>query len=517
MPQAVRPADGEIRELAERLRAGGDRALVTVSQDEIARLLAQLPVALETEGVRERIPELVARVDVGGEIAFRRMVDVARDNPKRAALLIEALRRLPFRGAPDPEEFEWLVRQMSSHPLPTTRLDAYLRIADLRLTTAQRATVDSLASRHPDIAVREASAARPAANPPSGEDRAAEVDRLLDRDPGDADVRRELLQIAFDRETLDRLPPERTILLGRWLEARAREASIDAGQALSALRRAAWVDGEPPRFDDTTRPIVRAATHLLKRARPEERARLFGKEFTLWLFAAHGPEEASVLDDWAADPSPSVAEGLFRALAAMHALAGRLGVVEPPTALDLALGIWDRASEGGRPAMARALAAGWSRGFLLDRRRFFEAFWKRYQEQPGQRDALLVVLESFEAEIDRARANAPTDPGRPRSPAKDDTHRIERRKDAAAQERDGLPLEDESVLPAEPLPTLRRYLAFLDDLATGRSVDELLVAHRMDFSAYARCMSAWGRVLKSRPELAVRMGQILRGPGPERT
>jgi hypothetical protein len=73
--------------------------------------------------------------------------------------------------------------------------------------------------------------------------------------------------------------------------------------------------------------------------------------------------------------------------------------------------------------------------------------------------------------------------------------------------------DDEVVLPNEPLRTLAEYTRFLKSLSAGRPIDELLSTHGMDYKQYAACMTAWGRLLQNRPDLALRMGQLLRAAG----
>jgi hypothetical protein len=73
--------------------------------------------------------------------------------------------------------------------------------------------------------------------------------------------------------------------------------------------------------------------------------------------------------------------------------------------------------------------------------------------------------------------------------------------------------DDEVVLPNEPLRTLADYTRFLKSLSAGKPIDELLSTHGMDYKQYAACMTAWGRLLQNRPDLALRMGQLLRAAG----
>lgn len=476
-------------------------------------------------------------------------------------------------------------------------------------------------------------------------------------------IRKELLEFAFERPTFLAFDGATRARLGRWIRERAAGEAIPAAAVLAALRRAMWSDGEPPVVDDQIRPLVDAASGCLVRATPDERLPLLGRDFSVWLFAVREIEDREALDKWARDPQPAVVEGVFRALAAMDALAARVGGTgDGPTALQLALGVWDRADIDARMQMAHGIAAGWSRGFVLDRATFFEAFWKRAQENPIQKDAVMIALASFDKELEAIRAKdrvaaeppaaaqtappspepepiapamtavpaqepgvEPTDPEARPSPAaaesasapvsespfapdrneetENTTERyfrlkreeIERgmrpperaeartsssagvRMDARVAEMDDEQTEDEFdaipdegddvladdgyevdpevaarrrgktnpgirvtprpldpepepasaaptakpvkahapeddiVLPGEPLRTLGEYTAFLKALSAGSPIDELLDRHGMDYKQYAACMTSWGKVLQNRPELALRMGQLLRG------
>lgn len=233
---------------------------------------------------------------------------------------------------------------------------------------------------------------------------------LLDREK-DAfsvvSVRKEILEYAFERPTFLGFDTATRGKLGRWIRERTAAEQIAPAAVLAALRRATWIEGEPPHVDDETRPIVDAATGALARVPSEERATLFNRDFSAWLFSIREFEDREVLDRYARDAHPGVAEGLFRALAAMDALSARFGGTGGASpALEIALGLWDRADNEARTEMAKAIAGGWSRGFVLDRRSFFDAFWQRHQKFEEQRAAILVALASFEKEFAEANAKA---------------------------------------------------------------------------------------------------------------
>lgn len=220
-------------------------------------------------------------------------------------------------------------------------------------------------------------------------------------------VRKEILEFAFERPTFLGFDGGTRGKMGRWIRERTAADQVAPAAVLAALRRATWLEGEPPNVDDETRPIVDAATGALARVPSEERATLFNRDFTAWLFSIREFEDREVLDKYARDSQSGVAEGLFRALAAMDALSARFGGTGGASpALEIALGLWDRADNEARTEMAKAIAAGWSRGFVLDRRSFFDAFWQRHQKFEEQRPAILVALASFEKEIAEAEAKA---------------------------------------------------------------------------------------------------------------
>ncbi len=909
-------------ELVERLQSGGPESAAEFSEEELESVIDDLPLALESEAIREALPALVARIVFRQERTFRRIIEIARQDEERTPLLLSALRALEWTGTPTEDEFAWLITQMTKHPLPVARMDAYRRAAALTLHQAQVSILDAMAQIHPDEAIRRAleerheagegedapettgemvlaterraseepeapapppeeappqdvdwseekapdkftvrtllrsldppinlggekpvpddvpevapeeepdeetipepdpepaaaqdedvsgfeptpppeeqpppaeiaadggsapapsveeefptdeptedrvtvrtllrsldtvrvelppavppDADQPAVAPPAdvpppqfvevGAENAPDVDdredpvksmlRSLDTvrlslkeleasapppepaqpvadlgpkrtdkpaagppppwlDPAadltnqspperarrltkvrrelktpelrrgylqwllknedDASfgpsIRKELIEYAFERPTFLTWDGATRQRLGRWIREKAAAELIPAAAVLAALRRAAWVDGEPPHFDNDTRPLVDAASGCLVRAPSEERLKLLGRDFSVWLFGVREFEDKEVLDRWAGDEMPGVAEGLFRALAAMDALAARVGGTgDGPTALALALGVWDRAHSDTRLEMAKAIAAGWSRSFVLDRANFFKAFWKRHQEHENQREAIMIVLATtFEKELDNAqRATkevsgekpaarpatppppivksepgpaasaiaAPAPPqaapgespfaegagpgeedstaryfrakreeiersmrGKPVTPAPivqptppvpekpplstsvaappsdesslpdeitedlvpdegegifdeeglDEEEKLARRR-ARTDPKIRLPAktpqpigpETEVVLPHEPLRTLADYTTFLRALSAGTPIDELLERHGMDYKQYAACMTAWGKVLQNRPELALRMGQLLR-------
>ena len=73
----------------------------------------------------------------------------------------------------------------------------------------------------------------------------------------------------------------------------------------------------------------------------------------------------------------------------------------------------------------------------------------------------------------------------------------------------GEPLDLERVLPDQPLSTLLEYAGFLKALGAGNDVMRLLQARGMDVARWTACSQAWGRLLTSRPELALRFGALL--------
>jgi len=449
-------------------------------------------------------------------------------------------------------------------------------------------------------------------------------------------VRKEILEFGFERPIFLGFDDATRAKLGRWIRERCAADQIAPPAVLAALRRATWIEGEPPQVDEKTRAIVDAATGSLSRVPSEERAALFNRDFTAWLFSIREWEDREVLDRYARDPLQGVSEGLFRALAAMDGLSARFGGTGGQSALDIALGVWDRADNEARSALGNAISEGWSRGLVLDRRSFFDAFWSRYQQHEAQRPAILVAIASFDVEIEEAHAKAakasapptaksdvtrpsirnpdfdpppvspaplapkkpsgfappPTEPLPPEkksvppkppeeTESEEGTDRFFRmmRKNMEAGMRASAPeptptpeaddfadapvpeegdaftegvvedelipeppptaaaaatnpsaivagappvatptgagsipdsRDDEKVLPSEPLRSLSEYTRFLKSLSAGRPIDELLSNHGMDYKQYAACMTAWGRLLQNRPDLALRMGQLLR-------
>lgn len=960
-------APADLAELVERLHGGGTAAAADFSQDELETVIDDLPLALESESIRDHLPALVGRIDRRLDRTFRRIIEIARQDEERTGLLLLSLEKLPWRGTPSEDEFAWLVQQMSRNSDAAARLAAFRRAANLTLHQAQVAILDALGSIHPDEAVRSADQSRravasspdaevpapttgelvssqeaarredeeaqhpedperatgavptqwddpgstavsrapegddattsddqpitdepsrdeavidesqapagtwdkpeepqpdrltvrtllrslePAANlaapkngadahpddeptiadeddeptphvensltgegeavaapaedepaaadessspeaaaaaaatpdvprdpitvrtllasldtvlltnapgedgaeaavveespetwnesevppervtvmtmlrsletvrvkmaaleeappvtPPAGEDasaapvatpaaaplaeaapaeapapepaaekrpdkpwtgvdlkplsppdrarRLAKVRRALEtpelrrdylgwllereKDPFSVvSIRKEILEFAFDRPNFLGFDDATRARLGRWIRERAAADQVAPAALLAALRRATWAEGEPPQVDEKTRAIVDAVTGALSRVPPEERTSLYNRDFTAWLFSIREWEDREVLDRYARDPSPGVSEGLFRALAAMDGLSARFGGTGGQSALEIALGLWDRADNDARGEIAKAISEGWSRGLVLDRRSFFDAFWTRYQQHEAQRPAILVALASFEKEIEEAHAKAaaaaqpasdpaPAPPASARSardaaevtkpnvrmpdPTPPPTERAKTNKPAFAappaeepsasasapapaepastpfaegeteegtdrffrmmrknmevgmrasvepgpaedenlddapvpEEGDavdsvipdegdavlesapepapqtaatssGDPRDEEVVLPHEALRSLSEYTQFLKALSAGRPIDELLTSHGMDYKQYAGCMTAWGRLLQNRPDLALRMGQLLRAP-----
>jgi hypothetical protein len=71
------------------------------------------------------------------------------------------------------------------------------------------------------------------------------------------------------------------------------------------------------------------------------------------------------------------------------------------------------------------------------------------------------------------------------------------------------PLDAERVLPDQPLPTLLAYAGFLKAMGAGNDVVRLMQSYGMDAARWTACSQAWGRLLISRPELALRFGALL--------
>ena len=124
-------------QLVERLHADGAAAVADFSQDELETVIDDLPLALESESIRDHLPALLRRIDRRLERTFRRVIEIARQDEERVALLLLSLRELPWRGTPTEDEFAWLVQQMSRSLDPAARLAAFERAANLVLHEAQ--------------------------------------------------------------------------------------------------------------------------------------------------------------------------------------------------------------------------------------------------------------------------------------------------------------------------------------------------------------------------------------------
>lgn len=76
----------------------------------------------------------------------------------------------------------------------------------------------------------------------------------------------------------------------------------------------------------------------------------------------------------------------------------------------------------------------------------------------------------------------------------------------------GAPLELEVLLPGQPLQTLADYVGFMKALSGGANAMDLMSKHGMDVQKYSACAIAWGQLMTSRSDVAVRFGQLMQAP-----
>ncbi|MEW6744636.1 MAG: hypothetical protein AB1486_17920 [Planctomycetota bacterium] len=75
-------------------------------------------------------------------------------------------------------------------------------------------------------------------------------------------------------------------------------------------------------------------------------------------------------------------------------------------------------------------------------------------------------------------------------------------------------LDHEVLLPGEALPTLAEYVTLLRGMAAASNPVDLMAQHGLTVEKYLRCMEAWGQLIGSRDDVAIRYGQLLaEGPG----
>ena len=150
----AKAATADLAQIVKRLHADGVAAVGAFSQLELETIIDDLPLALESESIRDHLPALVARIDGKPKRAFQKIIEIARQDEERASMLLRALRMLRWRGAPSEVQFSWLMEQAKGHSDGELRLAAVERAAALALNEAQASTLDALASAHPDEAIR---------------------------------------------------------------------------------------------------------------------------------------------------------------------------------------------------------------------------------------------------------------------------------------------------------------------------------------------------------------------------
>ncbi|NMB75964.1 MAG: zinc ribbon domain-containing protein [Myxococcales bacterium] len=194
-------------------------------------------------------------------------------------------------------------------------------------------------------------------------------------------------------------PAESREKLAHWLDA-DRAARLSPTEILDAL---AWL-AKPPRDPQTpwVRPIplscgpVRAllprATEALLRCPAEALPRLpseCSEGLSAWLWGEDSPMMRAALDRWAGDPGANRA--LFEFLSAMES---RLddGVQPPVRNWQILMGIWERCPYESRPALAAAVAAGWSFSYSQDEEGARQALRERYRQHPEERACLKIAF-----------------------------------------------------------------------------------------------------------------------------
>ena len=157
-----------------------------------------------------------------------------------------------------------------------------------------------------------------------------------------------------------------------------------------------------PRDDAEVRPFLEAATEALVAASPASRGELLRELHGCWYPWIHaaGEPETALLSAWLQEPA------LMRPiLDHVHYAHGQLSWDEPPDlrARNLLVERWARAGDAGRARLAPELAPV-LRKAAQHREAYFAAFWERFKTLPGERDALLVALSSFDRELAEASA-----------------------------------------------------------------------------------------------------------------
>ena len=70
-------------------------------------------------------------------------------------------------------------------------------------------------------------------------------------------------------------------------------------------------------------------------------------------------------------------------------------------------------------------------------------------------------------------------------------------------------IDDEPLLPGQPLKTLRQYAAFIRSIQKGGDVMALMKDAGVDPMTWGACVGAWSTIFSARPELALRFSQLL--------
>jgi hypothetical protein len=225
---------------------------------------------------------------------------------------------------------------------------------------------------------------------------------LVEADRGDARHTTEVLRWLRQIPAAD-YPPDSLGALAGWLNA-GRAARLAAGDLLDLLAWMAtpardperpWIRPLPLRSGPAETLRERVAEALL-RLPEEDLGHLIASHsegLTAWLWGESGSRLDEVLDRFAAHPS--AARSLFQFLCAMECRLEPEAGLPPRRNWQLLMGIWERRPADSRPALAAAVAAGWSFSYAQDEEGARKALRDRYRERPEERACLKVAFSGL--------------------------------------------------------------------------------------------------------------------------